>query len=158
MSNGTGRRTLADVLRSHARSRPDGVALVEGETTFTWRAANERASRVAHALRGEGVGHGDRVLWLGQNSFRLQELLLACCKLGALFCPANWRQQPEELAFVIDDLEPRVVVWQHEEVDATVHAGRAAATHTNSLWIAHDDGEYEAWVGRVLARHRRSRC
>ena len=37
--------------------------------------------------------------------FRVQELLLACARLGAVFCPANWRQQPDELAFVIDDLE-----------------------------------------------------
>ena len=33
-----------------------------------------------------------------------------------MFCPANWRQQPDELAFVIDDLAPAVVVWQEEEV------------------------------------------
>ncbi len=82
-----------------------------------------RVNRVAQALRAAGVGAGDRVLWLGQNSFRLQELLLACCKLGAMFCPANWRQRPSELAFVIDDLAPHVVVWQHEEVGETVQAG-----------------------------------
>ena len=32
--------------------------------------------------------------------------LLAAAKLGAMFCPANWRQTPDELAFVIDDLDP----------------------------------------------------
>src|SRR6185436_18747466 len=81
----------------------------------------------------------------GQNSFRLYELLLACCKIGAQFCPANWRQQPDELAFVIEDLAPVVVVWQEEEVGAAVAEGRERSAHA-ARWIQHDTGEYEAWV------------
>ncbi len=101
-------------------------------------------------MRAQGVGPGDRVLWLGQNSFRIQELLLACCEIGAMFCPANWRQQPAELAFVIDDLAPALVVWQEEEVGPTVRSGRARAAHP-ALWIRHDTdgagfGEYEEFV------------
>jgi long-chain acyl-CoA synthetase len=94
------------------------------------------------------VGAGDRVLWLGQNSIRLYELLLACCKIGARFCPANWRQQPDELAFVIDDLAPALVVWQHEEVGGTVAAGRARSS-AEARWICHDDGEYDQWTART---------
>jgi long-chain acyl-CoA synthetase len=144
------RRTLADVLRSHARTRPGGRAFVDGATALTWREADERVDRVAHALRAEGIGPGDRVLWLGQNSIRLVELLLACCKLGASFCPANWRQQPDELAFVIDDLAAGVIVWQREEVGTTVAAGRAGASAVGR-WICHDDGEYDAWVAAAPA-------
>ena len=144
----TQRRNLADVLRSHARIRPDALAFADGHTRLTWLDADVRATRVAHALRDAGVVAGDRVLWLGQNSFRLEELLLACCKIGAQLCPANWRQQPDELAFVIDDLAPALVVWQHEEVGDTVAAGRNAARHV-ARWIAHDDGEYEQWLAAV---------
>ena len=40
-----------------------------------------------------------------------------------MFCPANWRQRADELAFVIDDLEPVIVVAQRAEVgDAIVAA------------------------------------
>ncbi len=143
------RRTLADICRSHARTRPDGLAFADGDVALTWQSANERVHRLAHALQDAGVGRGDRVLWLGQNSFRLQELLLACCELGAGFCPANWRQRPDELAFVIEDLAPQVVVWQRTEVGETVEAGRAAASHTGARWICHDDGEYESWLART---------
>ena len=148
MTRRTQRRTLADVLRSHGRTRPDRLAFADGDVQLTWAEADARVTRVARALQSEGVTAGDRVLWLGQNSFRLQELLLACCKLGALFCPANWRQQPDELAFVIDDLAPTVVVWQHHEVGPAVAAGRAR-TRAAARWIAHDDGEYEQWLGAI---------
>lgn len=141
------RLTLADVLRGHRRSRPDAIAVAEGDERWTWREFDARVNRCAHALAAIGVGRGDRVLWMGQNSFRLQEMLLACAKLGASFCPANWRQSPEELAFVIDDLAPRVAVTQEEEIGPAIDAGRALARSAqDARWITHDNGEYEALV------------
>jgi long-chain acyl-CoA synthetase len=146
----TSRLTLADVLAAHARTRPDRIALVDGDVRLSWIALTARVARLAGALAADGVGPGERVLWLGQNSFRIQELLLACSMLGAGFCPANWRQTPEELAFVIDDLAPRVIVGQHEEVGETVAAGRAASARgANARWLVHDregTGSYEAYV------------
>jgi len=49
----TARRSLADVLRTYARARPDDLAFVDGDVRLTWRAANERVNRVAHALRAD---------------------------------------------------------------------------------------------------------
>ncbi len=147
----TARLTLADVVRSYARSRPDALCLGDGDRRLSWRQTDARTNRVANAFRRAGVAPGDRVLWLGQNSFRLQELLIACCKIGAMFCPANWRQGPDELAFVIDDLEPRVIVGQHAEVGDAIAAARArASTAANARWLWHDadDGPdaYETFV------------
>jgi acyl-CoA synthetase (AMP-forming)/AMP-acid ligase II len=147
----TARLTLADVVRSYARSRADALCLGDGDVRLTWRETDARTNRVANALLGAGVERGDRVLWLGQNSFRLQELLIACAKIGALFCPANWRQGVDELAFVIDDLEPRVVVGQRAEVGDTIGAARDRAAWSGPVrWVWHDgdDGPdaYESFV------------
>jgi len=146
----TARLTLADVLAGHARARPDGLALVDGDVRLTWSALLRRVTRLAGALAADGVGPGERVLWLGQSSFRIQELLLACSRLGAGFCPANWRQRPDELAFVIDDLEPRVIVAQDEEVGETVQAGRDASNAADAArWMVHDregGDSYEAYL------------
>ncbi|MBO3746644.1 AMP-binding protein [Streptosporangiaceae bacterium NEAU-GS5] len=102
--------TLYDVLAEHARSRPSGTAVVDGEVRLTYPELAERVARAAGALAAAGVEQGSRVLWLGQNSHRVLELLLACSRLGAIFCPANWRQSADELRFVVDDLKPSVVV------------------------------------------------
>lgn len=92
------------------------------------------------------MGPGERVLWLGQNSFRIEELLVACARLGAILCPANWRGTADELAFVIDDLAPAVVVWQEAEIGPAVAAARSTARHRAATWVQHDAGEYEALV------------
>ncbi len=63
------RLTFGDIIREHRRSFPDGVALVDGEVRLTWPQLDERTNRLAQALTVAGVGPGDRILWLGQNSF-----------------------------------------------------------------------------------------
>lgn len=149
--------TLGDVLREHARSWPQHIAAVDGDVRLTYPELDARVNRLAHAFAGLGVGAGDRVLWLGQNSVRLLECLLACAKLGAYFCPANWRQSVDETVFVLDDLSPAVVVWQDAEIGATVRAAREKAPAGE--WVQHDGttgdggpggaGEYET----LLAAH-----
>lgn len=137
--------SLADVLREHRRSWPTRTAVVDGAIRLTYRELDDRVSRLAHALAAAGVGPGDRTLWLGQNSFRVLELLLAAAKLGAYCCPANWRQTADELAYVIEDLTPAATVWQAEEIGETVRAARDASG-APGRWIQHDGDEYETFL------------
>jgi acyl-CoA synthetase (AMP-forming)/AMP-acid ligase II len=142
--------TLGDVLREHARSRPREVGIVDGDVRLTWERVDERVDRLSDALATAGVEVGDRLLWLGQNSFRLLELWLAAARLGAMVCPANWRQAPRELAFVIDDLQPRVVFWQEAEIGDRVNEARTLSEARGALWLQHDDRGaegYERFLG-----------
>jgi long-chain acyl-CoA synthetase len=140
--------TLGDVLDEHVRARPAEVAAVCGEVRLTWAELADRVDRLAAVLAERGVGSGERVLWLGQNCHRLLELILAAGRLGAACCPANWRQSEDELAFVIDDCEPVVVVWQESEIGERVRAARrSAGAAGHAVWIRHDDtapDSYEA--------------
>ena len=113
------RITVGDIITEHRRSYPGKLALADGEHHLTWPELDERVNRLASALRGTGVGPGDRILWLGQNSFRVYELLGAAAKIGAMVCPGYWRWAPPEMAFAIEDFSPKVVIWQEEEIGST---------------------------------------
>ncbi|MGH9211483.1 MAG: AMP-binding protein [Acidimicrobiales bacterium] len=134
--------TLGDVARESRRSYPTRTAVVDGDVRLSYVELDDRVNQLAHALSAAGVTGGDRVLWLGQNSFRVLELLLAAAKVGAILCPANWRQSADEMAVVIEDCMPRVVVWQEDEIGATVRAARdrvtASASTGDVLWLQHD--------------------
>ncbi|MDT3441920.1 AMP-binding protein [Pseudofrankia sp. BMG5.37] len=144
------RQTFGDVLRDHARAYPDRLALVDGEARLTWPELNTRVNRLADALRATGTGEGDRILWLGQNSARVYELLAAAAKIGAMVCPGYWRWSVDETAFAIEDFSPTVVVWQEAEIGETVRAARAqVGDRHKALWLQHDaDGPdtYEAFL------------
>jgi acyl-CoA synthetase (AMP-forming)/AMP-acid ligase II len=141
--------SFAGVLEEHTRSFPGKIALVYGETRYTYDEIRARVERLANGLEDLGVGPGDRILWLGQNSHRILEGILAASRIGAMFCPANWRQSSAELAFVIDDLDARVVFWQEEEVGEVARAARALAKPGEAAWLQHDitgPGSYEALI------------
>jgi long-chain acyl-CoA synthetase len=140
--------SFADVLREHRRSHPRQTAVVCGELRLAWPELDERVSRLANALRRDGFAAGDRILWLGQNCHRVLEGLLAAAKLGGVFCPVNWRQSPAELAFVIDDLAPRLVIWQAAEIGAAAEQARKQSASA-ARWLQHDasgEGSYEAFL------------
>lgn len=145
--------TLGDVLREHRRTYPQRTATVCGDDRATFVELDERVNRLANALSDAGVGPGDRILWLGQNCHRLLEGLLAAGKIGAGFCPANWRQTAEEFAWIVDDLTPKVVIWQEAEIGEAIAETRGQASH-DALWLQHDgpspndggEGSYEAFL------------
>lgn len=140
--------TVADILREHRRSRPTITAAVDGPVRLTYPDLDARTCRLARALADAGTGPGDRVLYIGRNSVRLQEGLLAAARLGAVFVPANWRQSADELAFVLRDLAPSAVLWQGGDLEPAVRAAREAVAAETSqegcLWVRCDgpaDGE-----------------
>lgn len=137
------------VLEEHVRSYPGKVAQSCGEHRVTFPQLLERVDRLINALEDHGVSRGDRILWLGQNSDRIMELLIAASQLGAMICPTNWRLSRSELADQIDDLEPKVIFWQEEEVGPEIRATREIATYKDGHWVCHD-GEgadsYEAFL------------
>lgn len=144
--------TLGDIARENRRSWPLATAVVDGDVRLTYEELDERVDRLANCLVAGGVSPGDRILWLGHNSFRILECLLAAARTGAVFCPVNWRQSVEELAFVVRDLGPRVVVWDAAASEAV--ASLRTIDSDDARWIAADDegaGGYEAWLASAKA-------
>ena len=143
--------TLLDVLQEHRRSYPARTALVQEGRRYTYADLEDRVNRLANLWESLGVGPGERVLWLGQNSLAVLEGILACSMLGAMFCPLNWRQSPDEIAFVIDDLKPRVLLWHEGEIGEAVKAARELADWKQGTWIHFDEAGPDGYAGRLQA-------
>lgn len=138
--------TLSDVARENGRSRPNVTAIVDGLRRLSYEELDARVDQVAGAMSSSGVGSGDRVMWIGRNSFRILECLLAAARLGAVLCPVNWRQTTEELAFIVEDFAPAVVVWERGD-GPDLASDLAGASRPGARWLqADDDADYEAWI------------
>ena len=110
---------------------PDRVALIlpEGNETFTYRDLQRRANAAAAWLSERGVGRGDRVAALLHNGVTLIDLIFACGRLGAILAPLNWRLSPRELAELVFDLEPSLILTEPEFRDlAQAARGRVPLT------------------------------
>jgi len=92
---------LANHLTRNARRLGDQTALVWGTQEWTWAQMNARVNALAAGLQDRfGVTKGDRILIQSQNCNQMFESMLACFRLGAVWVPANFRQTPEEVAWL----------------------------------------------------------
>lgn len=142
--------TFGDVSRENRRSWPQHTAVVDGATRLSYAELDERSNRLANAFLDEGIAPGDRIIWIGQNSFRILEALIAAAKTGAILCVANWRQTEEELRWILDDWAPRIVLWESAvpggpEAIAPLQAG------SNALWIECAGDAARSYESRLAA-------
>ncbi|MDV9190252.1 long-chain fatty acid--CoA ligase [Streptomyces sp. SR27] len=92
------------------RRTPRRTALLHDGRSTDYAELHERCTRLAHALRGAGVGRGDRVAYLGPNHPAYLETLFATGLLGAVFVPLNTRLAVPELTHQLADSGSRVLV------------------------------------------------
>ncbi len=131
---------LTQGLHRSVQQDPDRVATICGERRRTFAEVAERVARLAGALRGLGVGPGDRVSMLALNSDRFHEYLLAVPWADAVLNPVNVRWSPAEIAYSLRDSDTRVLFVddtfapavpalraEHPDLTTVVHAGDGPA-------------------------------
>ncbi|MEV5850443.1 propionyl-CoA synthetase [Streptomyces sp. NPDC051985] len=85
-------------------------AMVPAKRSFTYRELRDEVARVAGALRGLGVGKGDRVVVYMPMIPEALTTMLACARIGAVHSVVFGGFAPKELAARIEDARPKVVV------------------------------------------------
>jgi 3-oxocholest-4-en-26-oate---CoA ligase len=105
---------LADLWERVADTVPDHLALVCGGQRFTFAQADDRATRLAHALDANGVRAGDHVALYLYNGVEYLEGMIAAFKLGAVPINVNYRYVEDELRYLLGDADARAVVYHRE--------------------------------------------
>lgn len=133
-----------DPIAHHAMRQPEKLAavdLAEGRR-LSYRSFDDRIARLATGLQACGVTPGERVAGLAPNGTDTFEVLFACGRIGAIFVPLNWRLATPELAAILVDCAPRVLVYDADFADraqALAEAGGVA----HSLTRGGVDSPYE---------------
>ena len=83
---------------------------VEGPVVrTTYGEIHTQAKRVSNALKGWGIGTGDRVATLAWNTGRHMEVWYGIMGIGAVCHTLNPRLFPEQLAYIINHAEDRII-------------------------------------------------
>src|ERR1700722_9390395 len=102
--------TLFDIVERNVRLHPNRLAFALDGERITHAAYRERAERLAGGLARAGIRPGDRVVVVSQNNLEFIDLYGAVARLGAILVPVNWRLSPEEVAYVVADAAPKIVI------------------------------------------------
>jgi fatty-acyl-CoA synthase len=105
--------TVQAILRHGATAYHDSaVAGFDGERICrrTFAETAERAERLAAGLRRLGIRRGDRIASFCWNTAEHLEMYLAVPSMGAVLHTANVRLFPEQLAYIVNHAEDRIVI------------------------------------------------
>lgn len=111
----------ASYAKLHARHLPDKVCLIERtpsknlRRTLTWRQFNDEINKVANYLSKQlGVGDGDVVMHLQNNSLEWLICYYAIIKLGAVVMPLNFRFVGQDILYAARTGNPKVFLLGSE--------------------------------------------
>jgi len=98
---------MTDLLTAHAANQPDKLAVIDDRRDgavrkLTYAELEVRSNQLAHVLRDLGVRPGQKIVWCGQNSKGIVEIINASRKVGTTAVPLNYRLSDEEAAYVTD--------------------------------------------------------
>lgn len=102
--------SLVDLLRKHAAQTPYARCLAFEDELLTFHDLDLRSNALANALIDKGISAGDRVAILAQTGTVFYELVYACAKMGAIMTPLNWRLSPREIAGIMEDAAPKIII------------------------------------------------
>ncbi|MFT4885200.1 MAG: acyl-CoA synthetase (AMP-forming)/AMP-acid ligase II, partial [Natronomonas sp.] len=135
---------LYERFARQARARPERPAVVgpDGDD-ITYRELQERAAAVA-AFLDDRTDPDDRVAALMLDNPTVLAVALGAWRAGCTFTPVNYRFGPDEVAHVLADVDPEVVI--HDAVFASTATDAAERSGYGDALVAGHAGGFEADV------------
>jgi acyl-CoA synthetase (AMP-forming)/AMP-acid ligase II len=134
-----------DFLRRAAYMYPAKTAVVDGERQFSYREFAARSWRLANALRGAGLGKGERVATLLLNSAPMLEAHFGVPAAGGILVAINNRLASAEVGYIVEHSGARFLLVD-DELEALV-----APLELPGLTVIRVGGDADAYEGLLAA-------
>lgn len=154
-----GRITIGKVVEFWARETPFQIAIKFEGKQWTYAEFNAWANRVAASFRAQGIGTGDVVGILLENSPEVLVCVAAIAKLGGIAAMLNHNQRGEVLEHSFTLVSPKLIVTSgdcHEKLASTSFTPKQKPAIT-FMWVESD--EIQLPEGFIDLKHDcRGRC
>jgi amino acid adenylation domain-containing protein len=145
--NQTGRdypaeQTLAQMFEEQARRTPEATAVVSAAGRLTYRELNERANRLAHYLRGLGVGAESPVAVCVGRTSETAVAVLGVLKAGGAYVPLDPDYPRQRLDFILEETRASLLLTEGHLRERIPHGqARAIALDAEGAAIAERPAE-----------------
>jgi acyl-CoA synthetase (AMP-forming)/AMP-acid ligase II len=119
---------------------------VPNDRRVNWADFDGMVRRAANGLRGLGLESGDRLAVLSRNCVEYQALYFAAGRAGLVLQPLNWRLAGPELATIVRDAAPKVVISQDEWADTIEQLQRDVDVPNWLQFGSKSDGSFERFL------------
>ncbi len=135
-----------DWLRKWSRYYPQANAIKDSETgiSFSYSALYFLSCRLAtHLSSRYDIQPGQRVAVLATNEIEFLPLFFAIQRLGAILVPLNFRLTAREVAHILSDCAPRLLIHQEQFTELLNAAGPQAVP--DQTWLLDGDSGLSAF-------------
>ncbi|MCB2185807.1 MAG: AMP-binding protein [Deltaproteobacteria bacterium] len=134
---------------AHRYARQTALTCPLRERSWTYAELDAETNRLAAALRSDGVGKADLVMYQLFNCAEFVFLYLAPQKLGAINCPINFRLSWGETAYILDDSRPKVYCYDAELAEVAEKALGSAKHQPERVVMIDVKGGHQPMAGAV---------
>ncbi len=129
-----------ELIAEQARRTPNATAWVFETDKLSYRTLDRCANMLAHYLREQGVGRGDRVGLFLERSLDMGIAVLGVLKAGATYVPLAPDYPAERVAFILEDSDAKLLISQEalEEALTPEESGEPEENARNILFIDRD--------------------
>ncbi|GAA0614117.1 acyl--CoA ligase family protein [Virgibacillus siamensis] len=106
--------TPLDWKRRAVKYYPQKTAIIDEEKEFTYKEFGERTDRLSGALHNAGIREGDHVAVMLPNTHYMLECFYGICQLGAAMVPLNYRLHANDLEYIINHSDAKMLVVDAE--------------------------------------------
>ncbi len=147
----------------HLFSRKEIVTQTEGDLhRYTYAEWGKRTMQLANALEKAGAKQGDRIATFAWNTYRHLELYYAVPCMGAVLHTLNIRLFPEQLIYIINNAEDKIIFVDGDLVPAlekiadqlpTIKLYVVMGDAPNSTGKLQPSVDYETFIGDQLTTY-----
>ena len=100
-------RVITDLIREHARARPDQPALVQGDRQLSYAELDALMDRIAASLQRDGLKPGDAIALCAHTSPRYAAVFLGALRAGMAVAPLAPSVTAASFASMLGDAQAR---------------------------------------------------
>jgi acyl-CoA synthetase (AMP-forming)/AMP-acid ligase II len=104
--------TVGELFSICASLSARSIAIEYRDRRISYGELLDRVRRASALLAAQGLRRGDRVALLSRNRPEYFEIELAAANLGIITACLNWRLSPRELAYCVDLVSPKLIIFE----------------------------------------------
>jgi acyl-CoA synthetase (AMP-forming)/AMP-acid ligase II len=139
---------IADLAEHAIDAVPDRVALICGDEQLTYAQLEEKANRLAHYLREQGVKKDDKVGLYCRNRIEIVIAMVGIIKAGAILVNVNFRYVEGELKYLFENSDMVALVHERRYADRVANV-LPETPNVRTILVVEDgsDDDYQRYGG-----------
>ncbi len=102
--------SLHSLFEKQVQLQPNKTAIIIGKNRIAYQAFNERANRIAHFLRKEGLQNGQYVAICMNSSIELMTCIYGILKAGGVYVPIDPRNPKDRIQLILSDAKCQILI------------------------------------------------